>query len=254
MKAKTKWSCGGWSSSSTAAYPFGTSDYEVSVDSRGKVTTTACRSFADREETVSYDGYVSNVVTSIRGGGSSTRREWTVERPANGAPQTAWTEERRFDEYDADGRRVSYSVTESSDCGVVTNSVTAYDHLGRIVCDTRATSDVSYAYDGASSRVAWVSDEAGGVATECLYNDFGEAVGVARNGVTNRTDVAYEVVSNVLCRVTTNAITAWRAVPSAPSGGTRSVASVTKERLAGLSDELRSETFEYRNGALANHA
>ena len=53
--------------------------------------------------------------------------------------------------------------------------------------------------------------------------------------------------------VTTQTTAVGCVVPNAQPGGTRSVASVTKERLSGLSDELRSETFEYRNGALALH-
>ena len=132
-------------------------------------------------------------------------------------------------------RRRSTATSWGAWCGK-----SAYrDFLGRVVREVRPTSDVSYTYDGASPRVLSATDSMSGETVTRLYNDLGEAVGQVKNGVTNRTDTTYEVSSNVLWRVTTQ-ITA---------GGTRSVASVTQERLTGLSDELRSETFEYRNGA-----
>ena len=137
----------------TTAYPCGGSDYAVRTDERGRVTTT---------ETVPFDGgtetseavFTNNVVVmrmvrrSHFGGGTSVRREWpcggagcpalpdanSVGRDGDVAPQTtAWTEERRFTDYAAEGGRVEYVVTESSDCGVVTNSVSTYDLLGRLV-------------------------------------------------------------------------------------------------------------------------
>ena len=93
-------------------------------------------------------------------------------------------------------------------------------NIGRVVREVRPTSDVTYTYDGASPRVLSATDSMSGETVTRLYNDLGEAVGQVKNGVTNRTDTTYEVSSNVLWRVTTQTT----------AGGTRSVASVTKER------------------------
>ncbi len=104
----------------------------------------------------------------------------------------------------------------------------------------RPASDVAYTYDGAGSRVLTAVDSASGETATRLYDERDEAAGQLKNGVTNRTDTTYEVSSDTLWRVTTQTA----------AGGTRSVASATKERLSGLSNELRSETCACQNLSL----
>ena len=231
----------------TTAYPYGGSGYSVHTDVRGKVTvrnTNLPGDCIETDETVFTNG-VEVMKTKIRdsfGGGSSTRREWAAGRaapcPPGAPPLSAWTEERHFDAYDADGRRVAYVVTESSDCGIVTNAVTTYDWLGREVASETPLSSVTYVYDGSSSRILSSADAKSGVATAFLYDTRGELVGATVNGVTRRSDVSYKTdASNVAWRVTAERTFA---------AGRTNACTVTRERLTGLSAGLRShvETLE----------
>ena len=229
------WTCSGWRTSETTAYPYGVSDYEVSTDMRGNETTTIRHAYSDRDEVETVESNKTTTATTYRNGASTMYEEWSDGR---------WKHTAQTGSYGANGCRIDTTTTMASDHAAVTAQTIYRDFLGRMVREVRPTSDVTYTYDGASPRVLSATDSISGETVTRLYNDLGEAVGQVKNGVTNRTDTTYEVSSNVLWRVTTQ-ITA---------GGTRSVASVTKERLTGLSDELRSETFEYRNGALALHA
>ena len=225
----------------TTAYPYGGSGYAVHTDVRGSVTVRNTNLPGDGIETD--EAVFTNGVEVMRtksraafGGGSSTRREWAVGRaapcPPGAPPLSAWTEERRFDEYAADGHRVAYVVTESSDCGIVTNAVTTYDWLGREVASETPLSSVTYVYDGSSSRIFSATDSKSDVTTVCLYGACGEPVGTAVNGVTRRSDVSYETdASNVTWRVTTERTFA---------AGRTNACTVTRERLTGLSDALRS--------------
>jgi len=229
----------------STTYPYGGSDYSVSTDARGATTIRRIDILADCVESgeAVFTNGVEVVKTKSRsffGGGSSLRREWAVgsTSPATAtggspSPATAWTEERRFDEYDALGRRVAFVVTESSDCGVVTNSVSTYDLLGRLVSTKTPLGTTAYSYDGASSRISQSVFTAEDVrrVTDCLYDACGELVGAAAEGVTSRTDVAYEVdASNV----------AWRVTTEASFGSRTNDWSVTRERLNELDGGLRS--------------
>ncbi len=229
------WECSGWRTSETTAFPYGVSDYEVSTDMRGNETTTIRHAYSDRDEVETVESNKTTTATTYRNGASTMYEEWSDGR---------WKHTAQTSSYGANGCRIDTTTIMASDHAAVTAQTIYRDFLGRVVREVRPTSDVSYTYDGASPRVLSATDSMSGETVTRLYNDLGEAVGQVKNGVTNRTDTTYEVSSNVLWRVTTQ-ITA---------GGTRSVASVTQERLTGLSDELRSETFEYRNGALALHA
>ena len=156
------------------------------------------------------------------------RREWDGDK---------WTEERRFTDYAADGKRIDYVVTESSDCGIVTNSVSTYDLLGRLVTQKAALGTVTYHYDAATSRMTGQTSVAGNITRESsfLYNDYGEQVGVLQDGVTTRTDTEYETdESNIVWRVTTERT----------FGASTNACVITRERLTGLSDACRSCAFK----------
>ena len=225
-------------------YPYGGSDYAVTTDERGKVTVTRKDIIANAQEsgeTVFTNG-IEVVKTKSRtyfGGGSSMRREWPVGRvdPSvpGGSPSsaTAWTEERRFTEYAHDGKRIDYVVTESSDNGVVTNSVSTYDLLGRLVTQKTALGVTVCSYDDASSRMTGQTFVSGDVMRESsfLYNDYGEQVGVLQDGVTTRADVAYETDSSNIV---------WRVTTERTFGASTNACAVTRERLTGLSDGCRS--------------
>ena len=186
--------------------------------------------------------------TRFRNGGTTVRREWPEWTPGGPQPSYAWTEERRFDDYAPDGSRIAYVVTESSDNGVVTNSVSTYDLLGRLVTvatpctapggsPSSATAIASNSYDGTSSRILESTYTAGDIVrtTTYLYNDWGEQVGTVLDGVTNRTDTAYETDSSNIV---------WRVVTDTVIGPTTNSLHIVRTRLTGLSDACRRHTIE----------
>ena len=216
--------------------------YSETTDERGAVTTRWRSSSSDSEsrgETVLTNGtdVLTTTTTAYRNGGMTTRREWMEESAQS---SYRWTEERRFTDYAADGRRIEYVVTESSDCGIVTNSVSTYDQIGRLVSSAvpganGATLVTSNAYDGATARVLASTRHAPGLAprtTRVLYDGCGEQAGTVLDGVTNRTDVSYEKVSNAWWRVTTN-----RTV-----GPDTNAVTVVREQVSGLGGGLRGRT------------
>lgn len=227
-------------SSSTVDYPYGESVCSVRVDGRGKTTRIDVTANCEREERVETVltngfGFLETATTSYRNGGSSTLVTWYGTGESWYMPD--WTRERRFDEYGADGRRVAYVVTESSDYGTVTNSATTYDLLGRVVSVTTPLSDVVNTYDGSTSRILSAVDAKSGVTAVCLYDACGERIGTAVNGVTNTSVSAYETdVSNVV----------WRVVREATAGPATNALTITRERLTGFVDGLRAyvETHE----------
>ena len=231
---------------SSTAYPYGGDDYAVSTDERGKVTVRSICILGDSIETC--ETVLTNGVEVVKtksrsyfGGGSSTRREWCAQGfgpYAGGSPSsaTAWTEERRFTDYAADGKRIDYVVTSSYDKGTVTNSVSTYDLLGRLISTSELGANGSVktticAYCGTTSRILSATFTAGDVArtTTYLYNDFGEQVGTVLDGVTNRTDVTYAEVSNEW----------WRVETSSVIGPHTNSLTIAKTQLTGLSDAIR---------------
>ena len=202
------------------------------VDVRGKAEMRRTSLYADREVSVadtyageSAPGPMTHVVrTDVRNGPGTTRREWDGK----------WSERRTWSDYDAAGCRVDYGVTVSSDCGTVTNSVTWYDFLGRRVASQSPSGTETTVYDGSTHRALSTTVASGGVVrtTENLYDDFGELVGNVRDGATSRREEAYEEESNVWWKVVRTAVSA--------ASGTNSV-SVTRERVTGLSDAVRSQ-------------
>ena len=229
------WACGGWRTSETAAYPYGVSDYEVSTDMRGNETTTVRTSYSGCDCVETAETNKTTVATTYRNGSSVLYEEW-----ADGK----WKETVQARSHSASGCRIDTTTIAASDHDTVTARTIYRDFLGRTVREVSPTADVSYAYDGASSRVLSAADSVSGETVTRVYDDLGEAVGQTKNGVTSRSDTDYEVESNILWRVSTQ--TAYGSVTNS--------CATTKERLTGLSDELRSETFSYQDGAFASHA
>ena len=238
-----------YTSRQTTSYPYGGSDYAVSTDERGRVSIRRIDILGNCIESgeVVFTNGVEVVKTKNRmffGGGSSMRREWGGDK---------FTEERRFEDYAADGCRIEYIVTESHDCGVVTNSVSTYDFLGRLVSSAAPTggtgvppvqvgwSVTTYTYDGATSRILTSTYTAGDIVrtTTYLYNDRGEQVGTVLDGITNCTDVTYEQISNEWWKVETSSVI---------SPSTNSL-TIIRTQLTGLSDTYRRHTVTITGGA-----
>ena len=244
-----------FSTFNSISYPYGGSNYAVRTDERGG-ETTATTSYGDGyEERNVYTATNGTdvLITTTRtyhGGGSSIRREWPVgsrvPRDLNSgiAPQIAWTEERRFTDYAPDGYRVDYVVTTASDHPAVTNSISTYDLLGRLVTTAVPAGGsgtpwlvTSNAYDGATSRILTSTRYAPTLlprTTTYLYNDWGEQVGTVLDGITNRTDTTYEQFSNEW----------WKVETSTVIGPSTNSISSTRTQLTGLSDSCRRHTVE----------
>jgi RHS repeat-associated protein len=229
------WYCSGWQTSETTAYPYGVSDFEVSTDIRGNETTTIRYAYSDSEEVETTTTNKTTTSTTYRNGATILYEEW---------PDGKWKETLQTSSYGANGCRIDTTTTTASDHDEVTARTVYRDFLGRMVREVRPTSDVSYAYDGASSRVLSATDSKSGETTTRLYNDLGEPIGQTKNGIVSRSDSGYEVESNVLWRVSSQTVT----------GSITNLSAVTKERMTGLSDELRGETIAYLNGALSLHS
>lgn len=220
-------------SSETTVYPDGDSDYAVHTDARGRVTVRRADVLGgcvERGEAVFTNG-VEVVRTKSRsyfGGGMSTRREWGGDK---------FTEERRFEDYAADGCRIEYVVTESHDCGVVTNSVSTYDLLGRLVSSAVRGANGSTivtvnAYDGTTARILSAATTGLPVVTYG-YNERGERASTSQAGTTILNDASYETISQQIYRVATSV---------RMTGNVTNSVQVRKVQLTGLSDALRSRT------------
>ncbi len=217
----------------TTTYPYGGSDYAVSTDERGRVTIRCVDYEWDYVETVEtvFTNNVEVLKTKSRayvGGGSLMRREWGEN----------WTEERRFTDYEADGRRIEYVVTESSDCGAVTNSVSTYDLLGRLVSSAVPGANGSaiisfHTYDGTSSRVLSTATT-GSLPIFHSYNGRGERVGTAQGDISSWGETTYETIGQEVYRVETS----WRM-----TGAITNSVQIRRTQLTGLTDALRSRTI-----------
>ena len=229
------WYCSGWQTSETTAYPYGVSDYEVSTDIRGNETTTIRYAYSDSEEVETIETNKNTVSTTYRNGATILYEEW---------PDGKWKETLQTSSYGANGCRIDTTTITASDHSEVTARTVYRDFLGRMVREVRPTMDVAYTYDGASSRVLSAIDSISGETTTRLYNDLGETVGQAKDSVVSRSNTGYEAESNVL----------WRVSSQTVAGSITNLCAVTKERLTGLSDELRGETLTYLNSALSLHS
>jgi len=219
-------------------YPYGGSDYSICTDERGKETVSQTDILGDAiesSETIFTNG-VEVLKTKNRtylGGGSSMRREWLGGSPSSA---TAWAEERRFTDYAADGKRIDYVVTESSDCGIVTNSVSAYDLLGRLVAS--AVSGVNGSvittictYDGTTGRKL-TERTTGSPAISYEYDSYGNLSATIQDGKSIRNTTTYETIDGEVYRVTTRI---------RMTGNVTNSVQYRKQQLTGLSNELRSK-------------
>ncbi len=247
------WTCAGWRASSSVAYPFGTSDYRVATDQRGgEVTEIVSRQpTADLAQTIASNK--TTTATSYRNGDSATFEEW-ADVATTPPSSSRWRETRRFAEYDADGTSAEYVVVTSSDGDCTTNSIVFHDFLGRTVRAITPSSDTTYAYDGATARLLSSSDAISGIATTNLYDDLGEQVGQIVSGVETRTETGYEVVSNILWRVTAQTIFTSNSNSNSLTPPLTNSSTVARERLTGLSDQLRSERLTFHNGEPVSHS
>ena len=258
-------------SAATTAYPYGGSDYAIHTDERGAQTITSTSHESGYTEQTSYTttNYTEVLRTTTRtyhGGGSSTRREWLVPPSAGGAQlaaPVAWTEEHRFSEYASNGYRIDYVVTTSSDHPAVTNSISTYDLLGRLVTTavpaggsgvsplqsgstgTTGVSPVanwlvtSNAYDGATSRIL-TTTKTGSLPVNYFYDEFGERIGTAQGNksVWNRT--TYETISQEVYRVVTTV---------RMTGSTTNAVQIQKTQLTGPSNSCRLHTITLTGNA-----
>ena len=180
----------------TKTYPNGGDDSSVTVDARGRVTTEEGADFEDRTEwteTVFANERASapdlqTLTTEWRNGARVKEKAW----------EGKWTRETEWEDYDADGCAVRYEVTESSDCGAVTNRVTVSDFLGRTVREVTPNGTTETTYHGATERADTTTVTAGAVTriSTAVYNDRGEEAGSELDGVTSRTDETYETDSD----------------------------------------------------------
>ena len=234
-----------------SSYPSGGSSYSIHTDERGAQTVTSTYHYPDYTEQIAYTttnqntwaGRVHTTTTrTYHGGGSSTRREWT-DVTAAPSPSQKWTEERRFTDYAPNGYRIDYVVTESSDYGIVTNSISTYDLLGRLVTTATPIGEAallplqsgaawlvtSNVYDGATSRIL-TTTTIGNLPVNYFYDEFGERIGTAQGNkfVWNRT--TYETISQEVYRVVTSV---------RMTGSTTNSVQIQKTQLTGLSDSCR---------------
>lgn len=178
-------------SSSTASYADADGNWSETVDARGR-RTVASRTCAPGRT-------VTETVTDGPGLGEDDalverRTEWfngdtSVFTDCRGV----WSERFVETDYGADGCR---TVTERTVSGTasVTNRVTRYDWLGRRVSLWTPTGETSYTYHGAGGRVDAETLTAGSVTRlrTAVYDAYGELVGSESDGVTERSETAYE--------------------------------------------------------------
>ena len=177
----------------TKTYPNGGDDISVTVDARGRVTTVESADFEDRTEwaeavsahTWSSTPDLQTLTTEWRNGRRVTEKAWGNK----------WTRETEWEDYDADGCAVRYEVTESSDYGAVTNRVTVSDFLGRTIREVTPNGTTETTHHGATERTDTTTLTADAVTrvSTAVYNDRGEEVGSAQDGVTSRMDESYEM-------------------------------------------------------------
>ena len=163
------------------------------------------------------------------GGGISTRREWGDGK---------WSMTRQFADYAPDGKRLEYMITESVDCGTITNSVSSYDLLGRLIAKkVPGVNDSEIltvnSYDGASSRLL-SSSTTDSPSVNYYYNERGEHIGTSQDGKTIRNETTYETVDRKIYRVS---------IGTRMTGDVTNSIQVRKVQLSGLSDALRSRTI-----------
>ena len=132
-------------------------------------------------------------------------------------------------------------ITESSDCGTVTNAAVVYDPLGRVVSLATPNGTTTMTYVGATTRVLTETFASGSVTrTQTkLYDVRGEEVGEMLDGVTTRKEVDYEGVSNVW----------WKVARDITEASCTNALTVTREQVTRLGSGIRSRVVkEVREG------
>ena len=214
-------------SRTTTSYPYGGSDYMVSVDGRGKRTVVEMTESEDSTRTVErlYEGdapdcTLETETTRVRGGPTVVARRW----------EGKWTRARSLADYGPDGRLTRYEITESSDCGVVTNRIVRCDFLGRTVRVETPQGDTSTTYLGSTGRADTTVFSADGVSrtTVAVYDAFGARVGGVCDGVTTRRDSSWQVDGTGVW---------WRVERTAVVGSVTNSVAETRTRLTGLSED-----------------
>ncbi len=228
------WSCRGWRTSATSEYPYGVSDYEIATDVRGNQKATIHTAFANRDVIETIETNKTTTVTTFRNGSFVLREEWKDGK---------WRQKKQTQAYTNNGGLIETTILTTSDHDTVMESTVYRDFLGRTIREVRPTADVTYTYDGTSSRVITATDAMSNQTIMYLYNEYGEAVGQTKNGVISYNDIGYELESNILWQVSTYSV----------ASSITNLCVVTKERLTELSNEMRNETFVFQNGAPSIH-
>ena len=226
-------------SATKTEYPYGGSDYAVSTDERGKVTISRTDIQLDAMETgeIVFTNGLEVIKTKSRtyfGGGSSVRREWGGDK---------WTEERRFTDYADDGKRIDYVVTDSYDCGIVTNFVSIYDLLGRVVSvsvpganSSRIVTETSY---HGSSIKKILETITGSLPIQYRYNVRGELWEKQQGASLIRNESLYETISGEVFNVAMNL---------RMTGSTTNSVQIRKQQLTGLSNDLLRRVISISSG------
>ena len=211
--------------------------HSETVDERGAVTTrwrSPSSSYELHGESVRTNDteVLTTITAAYRNGGTTVRREWMKK---TGQSPYGWTEEHNFTDYASDGRRIEYSATSSCDCGIVTNSVSTYDQIGRLVSTAVRGANGSTivtvnTYDGATARILSAATT-GSPAVAYGYNGRGERASTSQDGTTTLNDTTYETIGQQVYRVATTV---------RMTGGVTNSVQVRKVQLTGLSDALRS--------------
>ena len=204
------------------------SDHVVHVDRRGVRTVSTSRSFADREESVALTFspaspdvcILASTNIAYRNGRSIAIQSW------NGG----WTRETSLTDYNTDGTRRSTTLSESSDCGTVTNSIALSDFLGRVVATITPLGIASNFYDGVTSRLIR-SEATGQAVTLYTYDALGESAATIQSGIATASETRYESIGGEVWQVVARS-TSWEGVTNAVA--------TTRRQMTGLSNSLRS--------------
>ncbi|MGN0877439.1 MAG: RHS repeat domain-containing protein, partial [Kiritimatiellia bacterium] len=185
--------------------------------------------FADESARWDWDYDVGTTTYSYRNGGTETYTSW----------YDGWKRERTLPHYDSSGRRVTVRTTEAHDHGLVTNSVTVTDWLGRTVSDSIAGANGSLVetaktYDGTSSRVLFSSTDGSPVITYD-YDDRGDLLSVMQDGRTRERTTYYERQGDSVWKVDATTLM---------TGSVTNSVSVHRSQLTGRDDAELSRTVD----------
>ncbi len=154
-----------------------------------------------------------------------------------------WTRQTTRSDYDESGCLVTIETTESSDYGLVTNSVVKKDFLGRVSEVITPLSETVFVYDRGTPRILSSTERKTNRTTTYLYNARGEQIGTETDGVRSLREISYVWMGGAQYLLTTETVSA---------GAKTNGVSQTFERLTGLSNDLRRETIKAENGVIVS--